>query len=173
MASGDATALAELYDLHAGGIYTLALRIVGLRGDAEEVVQEVFTQAWRQAARYDAARASVVGWLLMMTRARALDARRAREARPDTTRRVDVPDLPSVEAGQEAAVLTGEAVVQLRTALHDLEEPLRTPLELAYYEGLSHSEIAKKLNQPLGTVKTRLRTALATLREALWTRETR
>ena len=172
MADGDTTALAELYDLHAGVVYTLALRIVRQASDAEEVVQEVFTQAWRQATRYDATRASVAGWLLMMTRARALDALRAREARPDTVRRVELPDLSSGDAGQEALVLTNEAAAQVRSALHNLAEPLRLPIELAYYEGLSQSQIAERLRQPLGTVKARMRTALSTLRDALWARET-
>lgn len=167
MASGDTAALGDLYDAHARYLYSLALRMLRDASDAEEIVQEVFTQAWRQAARYDEARATVIGWLLMIARTRSLDRLRAREARPDRTVANPVPDLPSEAPGQEAEALSGEAVQRLRTALQQLGDALRTPIELAYYEGLSQSAIAKRLDQPLGTVKTRMRTALSQLRELL------
>jgi RNA polymerase sigma-70 factor (ECF subfamily) len=171
MALGDASALGELYDAHARSIYTLALRILGDPADAEDVVQEVFTQAWRQAARYDAARATVIGWLLMMTRSRSLDRLRARQARPDRTIAMPLPDLASPDAGQEAAALSAEDVARVRDALGRLGDAWRAPIELAYYEGLSQSAIAERLGQPLGTVKTRMRAALAQLREWLHQKE--
>jgi RNA polymerase sigma-70 factor (ECF subfamily) len=167
MARGEAAALGDLYDAHARSIYSLALRILGDQSDAEDVVQEVFTQAWRQAARYDATRATVIGWLLMIARSRALDRLRARQARPDRTIAAPLPDLASGAPGQEADALTAEDVARLRTALGRLGDAARTPIELAYYEGLSQSAIAERLGQPLGTVKTRMRTALAQLREFL------
>jgi RNA polymerase sigma-70 factor (ECF subfamily) len=167
MAIGEAAALGELYDAHARSIYTLALRILGDPSDAEDIVQEVFTQAWRQAARYDAGRATVIGWLLMITRSRSLDRLRARQARPDRTVATPLPDLASGAPGQEAAALNAEDVTRLRAALGRLGDAWRTPLELAYYEGLSQRAIAERLGQPLGTVKTRMRTALAQLREWL------
>jgi RNA polymerase sigma-70 factor (ECF subfamily) len=173
IARGDSTALAELYDTHGTMVYTLALRIVKTPGDAEEVVQEVFAQAWRQAARYDAARATVAGWLSMMTRARALDALRAKAARPDASRPVEMPELPAQTTSQEAALITGEAVERVRDALNSLDETFRLPIELAYYGGLSQSEIATKLQEPLGTIKTRMRTALSRLRDALSREEAR
>lgn len=173
MAAGDHGALAELYDAHGGTVYTLALRIVRQTSDAEEVVQEVFTQAWRQAGRYDASRATVIGWLLMMARARALDMVRAREARPDAQRPVALPELPAAGQGQEAEMLSNESIAMVREALGQLAEPFRVPLELAYYDGLSQSEIAARLDQPLGTVKTRMRTALSRLRDVLFTEEPR
>lgn len=173
MAAGDHGALAELYDAHGGAVYTLALRIVRQANDAEEVVQEVFTQAWRQAGRYDPARATVIGWLLMIARARALDTVRARAARPDARRPVALPDLPATDRGQEAEMLSNESVAMVRDALRELAEPFRIPLELAYYDGLSQSEIAARLDQPLGTVKTRMRTALSRLRAVLFTGEPR
>lgn len=173
MAEGDHGALAELYDAHGGTVYTLALRIVRQTSDAEEVAQEVFTQAWRQAGRYDPSRATVIGWLLMIARARALDTLRAREARPDAQRPVALSDLPAGGPGQEAVMLSDESVAKVRDALRELAEPFRVPLELAYYDGLSQSEIAARLDQPLGTVKTRMRTALTRLRAALFTEEPR
>ena len=171
MALGDASALGELYDAHARSIYTLALRIVGDPSDAEDIVQEVFTQAWRQASRYDSARATVIGWLLMMTRSRSLDRLRARQARPDRTIAAPLPDLASTAPGQEADALTSEDVERVRAALGRLGDAWRTPIELAYYEGLSQSAIAERLGQPLGTVKTRMRMALAQLREWLHQKE--
>ncbi len=173
MAEGDSSALAELYDAHGSAVYTLALRIVRQVRDAEEIVQEVFSQAWRQAGRYDPARATVTGWLLMMTRARALDALRARAARPDAAQPAELPDVPSRAASQDALLLTNEAVAHVRAALGELGDTLRVPLELAYYDGLSQSEIADRLNQPLGTIKTRMRTALQKLRDVLYTEELR
>jgi RNA polymerase sigma-70 factor, ECF subfamily len=171
VAMGDASALGELYDAHARSIYSLALRILGDPSDAEDIVQEVFTQAWRQAARYDAARATVIGWLLMMTRSRSLDRLRSRQARPDRTIAMPFPDLASADPGQEAAALSAEDVARVRAALDRLGDAWRTPIELAYYEGWSQSAIAERLGQPLGTVKTRMRMALAQLREWLHQKE--
>ena len=167
MADGDSAAVGQLYDTYAQTLYTYAVRLIGNRTDAEDVVQEVFTQAWRQAGRYDAARATVVGWLLMMTRTRALDRLRAQRARPDQMAPAALPELPSGGPGQEVQVLTDEAIARLRAALDGLGDSLRTPIELAYYEDLSQSEIAERLGQPLGTVKTRMRTALMRLRDCL------
>jgi RNA polymerase sigma-70 factor (ECF subfamily) len=167
MVRGETAALGDLYDLHARSVYSLALRILGDPSDAEDIVQEVFTQAWRQAARYDAGRATVVGWLLMIARSRSLDRLRSRQARPDRTIATALPDLASAAPGQEADALSAEDVARLRDALGRLGDAARTPIELAYYEGLSQSAIAERLGQPLGTVKTRMRTALAQLREFL------
>jgi len=172
IAQGDGSSLARLYDAHGAAVYSLALRILKTPPEAEEVVQEVFAQVWRQAARYDPARATVAGWLMMMTRARALDALRARTARPDAHRPVEVPELPS-SPDQEAMLISDEVVARVRTALGSLDDPFRVPIELAYYDGLSQSEIAERLQQPLGTVKTRMRTALSRLRAALAGEESR
>jgi len=168
MARGETTALAELYDAHARGVYTLALRIVSNVSDAEDVVQEVFTQAWRQASRYDVGRATVIGWLLMMTRARAIDHLRARTARPDGVIGTALPDMPSPEPGQETAALSNETVTRLRNALGELGESFRRPIELAYFEGLTQTAIAERLGEPLGTVKSRMRTALTRLRALMY-----
>jgi RNA polymerase sigma-70 factor (ECF subfamily) len=167
-AGGDAEALAQLYDRHARHVFSLACRILGDPAEAEEVVQDVFSQAWLQAGRYDPARAPVVAWLLMMTRSRAIDRRRARQASPVAdTGQAELPDLPDGGALPDARALSADQVGRLRRALRALPLVQRLPIELAYYEGLSQSEIADQLEQPLGTVKTRIRLGLQKLREAM------
>lgn len=170
MAAGDADALAALYDRHARPVYSLALRIVEDQAEAEDVVQEVFSQAWQQASRYDPSRGSVGAWLLMMTRSRAIDRVRTRRARPDAMQAPHpraVVDLPDPSHGQEMAALTEEQIARLRTAMARLPFLQRVAIELAYYEGLTQTEIAARLEQPLGTIKTRIRLGLIKLREAL------
>jgi RNA polymerase sigma-70 factor (ECF subfamily) len=169
VARGEADALGELYDRHARLVYSLALRIVTDKADAEEVVQDVFTQVWRQSAHYDGSRATVMGWLLMTTRARAIDRLRARQSRPDMRAGDrDLRDAPTAIPSQEARVTDLQIAQALKTALDTLSDTLRAPIELAYYEGLSHAEIAERLGKPLGTVKTHLRTALMRLRVVLY-----
>ena len=168
MAGGDSSALAALYDRHARAIYSLALRILTDAAEAEDVVQDVFTQAWRQATRYDASRAPVVGWLMIMTRARSLDRLRRRRARIATTEMDPATPHPKdPDVDQETLAITAEQADRLRGALRDLPDGQRAAIELAYYEGLSQSDIAERLQQPLGTVKTRIRTGLLKLRDAL------
>ena len=150
---GDHDALAEVCDRHARLVYSLALRIVGRQPDAEDVLQEVFTQVWRQASRYDTSRGTVAGWLVMLTRSRALDRLRRERAEVPAA---DI-DWASVD------VVDPETAVDLQT----LPEAQRVPLELGYYDGLSQSAIAARLGVPLGTVKTRMRQALLRLRDAL------
>jgi RNA polymerase sigma-70 factor (ECF subfamily) len=168
MARGDHDALADLYDRHARLLYSLALRIVRLQADAEDVLQEVFAQVWRQASRYDTSRGAVVGWLVTLTRSRALDKLRRGRARPEATdgeqRAQEVPDT---SPGIDLTLVSKEQASAVRAALDALPDNQRVPLELAYYEGLSQSEIAAKLDVPLGTIKTRMRQALLRLREAV------
>ena len=168
-ARGDVAALDQLYERYSRAIYSLALRIVSDRGDAEEVVQDVFTQVWRQSARYDSARASVAGWLLMMTRARAIDRLRARQSRPDAMAGdLLLANIETSAVSQEARVIDHQKTEALKQAIGTLSDVLRAPIELAYYEGLSHTAIAEQLGEPLGTIKTRMRSALAKLRGALY-----
>jgi RNA polymerase sigma-70 factor (ECF subfamily) len=167
LAGGDMDAAAELYDRYGGQVLGLARRILRNDGDAEEVVQDVFAQAWRTAKSFDVSRASVGGWLLMMTRTRAIDRLRARQSRPDLTGAPVADVLPSGEALPVEQILSAEQASLIRGALGELPGPQREALELAYYEGLTHAEIAARLTEPLGTVKTRIRTALLTLRRRL------
>jgi RNA polymerase sigma-70 factor (ECF subfamily) len=165
---GDEAALAALYDATVAMVHGLALRIVGDAGAAEEVTADVYLQVWRQAVRYDATRATPIGWLLMLARSRAIDRVRAR-----TAQRREVGSLQ--EALQLASAAPGpleDAIVAERrrivvTALDALPPEQRTAIELAYYGGKSHREIAAALDLPLGTVKTRIRIGMTRLRDAL------
>ena len=170
VAGGSSDALGHLYDRHAAKVYGLARRVLVKSEDAEEVVQDVFAQVWRDASRYRPEKATVVGWLVMLARARAIDRLRARRARPDQDRGLDpTPALAKASTGAtpEGVSISAEDARRVKGALAALPEPSRTLVELAYYEGLSHSEIADRTGTPLGTVKTRLRSAMATLRGAL------
>jgi RNA polymerase sigma-70 factor (ECF subfamily) len=167
LAAGDVSVVGSLYDRHARAVFSLAVRVLGNSADAEEIVQDVFAQVWSQAARFDAARGSVGAWVLMMTRSRAIDRLRARRA--DGAALVPNPVREPVDPipTQEESVITGEDVDRMRGAMEDLSASQRTAIELAYYEGLSQSEIAERLQEPLGTVKTRIRSGLLRLRAAL------
>jgi RNA polymerase sigma-70 factor (ECF subfamily) len=168
IARGEHDALGELYDRHGRVIYSLALRVVRDQGDAEDVVQDVFAQAWKQAARFDARRGNVIAWLLTMTRTRAIDRVRGRNSRPaaaaDETALLDLPDR--TQPADEQLAWAGRAA-QIRAAFEALPLLQRMAIELAFYEGLTHSEIAERLELPLGTVKTRIRQGLLKMKDLL------
>lgn len=175
VAAGSAEALSRLYDRYAPIVFGLARRILVRLEDAEEVVQDVFAQIWRDAARYEHGRATVAGWVVMLARTRSIDRLRARKARPDQNAGVEpdvTPQLASRDRSPEQVTISEQDAREVRSALTSLPEPQRSLVELAYYEGLTHSEIAEKTGVPLGTVKTRLRTAMTTLRVALSDRRT-
>ena len=170
IAGGSSDALGRLYDRHAAAVYGLARRIVGRTDVAEEIVQDVFAQVWRDAARYARDRATVAGWLVMLTRTRAIDRVRSRRARPDVDAGVELSAVRPPAAGDpdpEMAALSAEDARAIREALTALPEPQRALLDLAYYEGLTHTEIAARTGAPLGTVKTRLRAAMLALRDVI------
>jgi RNA polymerase sigma-70 factor (ECF subfamily) len=165
MGRGEEAALAELYDCYRSAVFGLVLRITRDRGAAEEVSLDVFTQAWRQADRFDAAHGTVQSWLFNMARSRAIDRVRAASAcKRSGTEDAPRPDQPR---RPDEVAETAERRRLVRDAMAVLSAPQRIALELAYYEGLSHSEIAARLGEPLGTVKTRIRQAMMALRQTL------
>ena len=166
LARGDGEALGEIYDRHGRRVYSLVLRIVRDQGDAEELVQEVFAQAWQQCARYAPSRGSVAAWLLTMARSRAIDRLRARRSRPDVGH-AEVPDAPDDTPGADDRLDDATRAAGVRTALDSLPFMERLAIELAFFEGYTHTEIAERLEQPLGTVKTRIRQGLLKLRDQL------
>lgn len=158
LVQGDRSALAEFYDRYAGPVYGIVLRLLRDVHEAEDVVQEVFLQVWRQAERYDPARGKPEAWLFTIARTRALDRLRRRAARREEN--ADAAPPPTLFP-------QGETVLAVRKALAALNADQRRAVELAYYGGLTQSEIAETLGEPLGTIKTRIRTALIRLRETL------
>ncbi len=164
----DADALAALYDRYAARLLGLAARILGDTGEAEEVLQEVFLFVWRAAATFDPARGSVLAWLLVATRSRAIDRLRTRRpaARAGLTRVDRIPDKPD-PSDVEADSATREWETLCRAAIAELPPEQRLALELAYFEGLTHQEISQKTSTPLGTVKTRVRLGLMKLKDRI------
>lgn len=166
IARRDETALAQLYDRYRVILFGLLLRILHNREEAEDVLQEVFLQVWRRAADFDENRGRPFTWLVTLARSRAIDRLRSLAARD----RVALAGArePSEEVSDAVDdALKSEQKSVVTTALAQLPEEQQQPLLLAYYDGLTQSEIAKKLNAPLGTVKTRMRAGLKKLREQL------
>jgi RNA polymerase sigma-70 factor (ECF subfamily) len=170
IAGGSPDALGALYDRYGRIVYALARRMLHQVEDAEEVVQDVFSQVWREAARYQATRASVAGWIIVLARTRSIDRLRSRMARPDVASAVEpesAPPMASRHPNPEQEAMAEQNAKAVRGALQQLPEAQRVLMELAYYDGLTQSEIAAHTGVPLGTVKTRIRTAMATLSSAL------
>src|SRR5256885_10320276 len=161
MVRGDHGAGAEVYDRHARLLSSLALRVVGRQPDAEDVLREVSAQVGRQAGRYDTSRGSVAGWLVMLTRSRALDRLRRERGEPPSAD-VDWAAIDVVDpgAGADLRLVTAEQAARLRAALEALPDAQRVPLQLGYYEGPSQSAIAGRPRVPPGPIKTPLRPAL-------------
>lgn len=168
IARGDEAALARLYDQYRVILFGLLVRILNSREEAEDVLQEVFLQVWRRAGDFDEQRGKPFTWLVTLTRSRAIDRLRALGSRQRlaTSAAQEQPEEAS-DALKETYRSEQKEIV--RRALADLPEEQRRTLLLAYFEGLTQSEIAAKINAPLGTVKTRMRSALTKLRETLGT----
>ncbi|HLZ49472.1 MAG TPA: sigma-70 family RNA polymerase sigma factor [Candidatus Acidoferrum sp.] len=164
----DVGAFEQLYDRHSRLVYGLVLRILQQASTAEEVVQDVFLQLWRNAAHYDSSRGPFVPWLCTLARNRALDQLRLKSERQ--RRREDQPEeLPTTVVSPEYEKLIDEKrrAERVRALMASLTPQQRKAIELAYFEGLSHSEIAAALKQPLGTVKSWIRNGLLRLKEGL------
>jgi RNA polymerase sigma-70 factor (ECF subfamily) len=162
-AQGDREALGRLYDRYAPGLTALGLRVLGERREAEDVVHDVFLEVWRHAGEYDLRRGSVRAWLFMRMRSRALDRRKS----AGFSRRVSLDaDGLGEEAGDEDPRLAPDRA-GVRRALLALPPEQREVIELAYFAGLSSTEVAEKLEIPVGTVKSRAAAGLAKLRAAL------
>jgi RNA polymerase sigma-70 factor, ECF subfamily len=164
----DVDAFEQLYDRHSRIVYTLVLRIVQQASTAEEVVQDVFLQLWRNAAQYDARRGPFAPWLMTLARNRALDHLRLKSER-QRRREAQTEELPPVVSAPqfEQALDQKRRAEQVRALMGSLNAQQRRAIELAYFEGLSHSEIAEALKEPLGTVKSWIRNGLLRLKEGL------
>lgn len=168
VAERDADALATLYDRYSATLLGLARRVLRDTEEAEDVLQEVFVQVWRQAMRYDGRRSSVSTWLVLIARSRAIDRLRTRQVKERTAEASRQED-PSSHTSPEGigAVLSDERRKRLASALGDLPEEQRQVIELAFFGGLTQTEIAERVSIPLGTVKTRTLLAMKKLRAAL------
>ena len=166
LSKGDQEAFARLFDRHSPVVLGLLVRILGSRAEAEEVLQEVFLQVWRQAGRYEPGRSTPRGWILVLARSRALDVVRSREARRRRETESSDPTTHAVPLGT-ARIEAGEDEERVQSALGLLPAEQRRCIELAFFEGLTQSQIARRLEAPLGTVKSRIHLGMHKLREAL------
>jgi RNA polymerase sigma-70 factor, ECF subfamily len=159
---GDQQAMTELFDRYSGMVYSVALRVLNDPGQAEDVMQEIFFQVWRNPDAFVAGRGSLGAWLAVMARNRAIDSLRRRRPTDSVD---DVVLASSSDLGSE--VERNRMMEKVRGVLKDLPMEQQKSVELAFFEGLTHSEIAARTGDPLGTVKTRIRSALMTLRKAI------
>ena len=157
--AGEQQAMSELYDRYAKVVYAVALRVLQDAAAAEDVLQDVFLQLWRNPDAFDASRGSLAAWLSVISRHRSID--RVRQRRPGT----DIEECV-ITSGPDLRDETERALVveKIRGALAEMNPDQRTALEMAFFQGLTHAEIAEKTGQPLGTIKTRIRSGLQQLR---------
>lgn len=171
VAKGDPHSFEELYEGTSPLLFSLAMRILGDRDEAAELLQEVYIEAWQKAALYDRKRGSPVAWLVTLTRSRALDRVRssAGRSRSVTVSLDDVGEDNLQSYGRDSLERRSDQEMRqfVETAFQTLPEAQQRALELAYYEGLTHQEIAAQLNEPLGTIKTRIKLGMGKLRDAL------
>ena len=172
MAQGDESALATLFTQWSERVHTVAFWILQDRDDAEDVVEETFWQVWRTAEQYNASRSSGPTWLMMIARSRALDRLRAQRRRAKWTASAATTSTLGEEIAARSSgvpdTMESKRNAEVARALRELPKDQREAVELALLGGLSHSEIAARTSQPLGTVKTRIRLAMVKLRERLW-----
>jgi RNA polymerase sigma-70 factor (ECF subfamily) len=170
---GDRQAFRALYDIYGSDVLTLCERILHHRADAEDAVADVFWEVWQRRERYDAGRGGARAYLMTLARSRAIDRLRSQASRPETRsdgrRRLEAEELPAAVPAPEQSAAQDELRRYMAAAIAELDDRQREAMELAYYEGLSHQQIAERLEAPLGTVKTHIRKGLAKLRFALKT----
>ena len=171
VAKGDQQAFSQLYDHSSTLLFTLAVRILGNSEEAADLLQDVYLEVWRKVSRYDVGRGTPVAWLVTLTKSRAIDRLRARASRGYRGASSLEAGIASQAADPGPSPFETQADQDLRiavgTAVAGLPQAQQQAIELAYYEGLSHAEIAARLNQPLGTVKTRIKLGMSKLREGL------
>lgn len=167
VALGDSAALAVLYERHAGWSLALATRILGSAEEGEEAVQESFLELWRRAGQYSPERAAPGAWLATILRSRALDRRRKSDANQRAVQSEQRQPEPERTRPTDELLALGQDAARLRVAMKVLSPEQRLCIELAWLEGLSHSEVAKKTGMPIGTVKTRIRAGLERLSREL------
>lgn len=155
-------AMTEIFDRYAGLVYSVALRVLKDNGQAEDVTQEIFFQLWRSPDRFSATRGSLASWLLVVARNRAIDRLRQRKY-GEPVDEMTVDSATNLENEAERSIM----MQRVQSIMADLPSDQQKSLQMAFFEGLSHSEIAEKTGQPLGTIKTRIRSALASLRKRL------
>lgn len=169
IATGDRDALAEFYDQTAGALFSLALRILNDPPEAEEVIQDVFVQVWDKAATFDPAIGVPFHWVMSITRNRSIDRLRSRQRRSRVmTNWEDAGELdPPVEAVSGRTSLAEDELGAIRSAVVQLPKDQRQAIEMAFFSGMTHPEIATALNEPLGTVKARIRRGMMKLKNSL------
>jgi len=163
----DPQALAELYDRYGSVVFRLILRMVRDNGIAEDLVQETFLRVWNRVGGFDSERGAVAPWLLAVARNRAIDYLRCQGRRAESTIELNETEHPALFADFSTDALNFDLARQVKRALEQLSPQQREAIELAYFEGMSQTEIAERMGQPLGTVKTWMRRALQQMREAL------
>jgi len=171
VAKSDQHAFAQLYDRLSGPLYSLAMRMLGDSSEAQDTLQEVFLQIWRRASSYDAAQSSVFSWAVLMTRSRVIDRLRRRDRRlrvivaSTDDAQPDVASAASQEANAADTVGRSEEAMRARLSLKRLPAEQRQAIELAFFNDLTHQEIAAHLGEPLGTIKARIRRGLLKLKD--------
>jgi len=160
--TGDQGAMAALYDRYSSIVYAVALRVLQDTAAAEDVLQDIFMQLWRNPGAFDASRGNMAAWLAVIARHRAIDVLRRRKPEEDFEN-----VMVSVEPDLASDADRSRAMAKVRVAFETMAPPQRSALEMAYFEGLTHAEIAQKTGEPLGTIKTRIRTGLLSLRKVL------
>jgi RNA polymerase sigma-70 factor (ECF subfamily) len=173
IATGDLQAVSDFYDQTARPLFSVALRILGDKPEAEEVIQDVFVQLWEKAAMFDPILGSAFHWALSITRHRAIDRLRSRQRRAKLADQLlessDAAEAEASAVAPDSEAVGAEEAAAVRAALVGLPKDQRQAIEMAFFGGLTHPEIAEALNEPLGTIKARIRRGLLKLRESLQT----